>query len=62
MQLTYQPNQNSLTGGSYKTSDKEFYLTSEQILFIRPGLALEILDVVIPADLQTESHLQDHRS
>lgn len=40
--------------GSYTTRDKEFYLTPEQALFIRPGLELTILNVVIPEDLQTE--------
>ena len=41
-------------GGSYTTKDSEFYLTPEQLLFIRPGLVLEITDVDIPADRQTE--------
>jgi hypothetical protein len=40
--------------GFYTAKDKEFYLTTEQLLFIRPGLELEILDVNIPADRQTE--------
>jgi hypothetical protein len=40
--------------GYYTAKDKEFYLTPEQLLFIRPGLVLEILNVEIPADLQTE--------
>jgi len=40
--------------GGYTTADKENYLTEAQLAFIRPGLELEILDVVIPADLQTE--------
>ncbi|MFC1776532.1 OmcA/MtrC family decaheme c-type cytochrome [Pseudomonadota bacterium] len=40
--------------GYYTTKDKEFYLTPEQLLFIRPGLVVEILDVVIPADMQLE--------
>jgi len=38
----------------FTKADKEFYLTESQIAFIRPGLELEILDVVIPADLQPE--------
>ena len=38
--------------GLYTPSDKEFYLTPEQMLFIRPGLDLEILDIAIPDDLQ----------
>ena len=38
----------------FTKADKEFYLTESQIEFIRPGLELEILDVVIPADLQPE--------
>lgn len=41
-------------GGYYTTKDREFYLTPEQLLFIRPGLVLKITDVVIPADRQTE--------
>jgi len=41
-------------GGYYTTKDKEFYLTSDEIYFIRPGLELEILDVTIPADRQLE--------
>ena len=40
--------------GNYTTKDKEFYLTPEQLLFIRPGLDIEILNVVIPADMQLE--------
>jgi hypothetical protein len=40
--------------GYYTSKDSEFYLTPEQALFIRPGLVLEIIDVVIPADRQTE--------
>ncbi len=41
-------------GGSYTTKDSEFYLTPEQLLFIRPGLVMEITDVVVPADRQAE--------
>lgn len=44
----------AVDNGSYTTKDKEFYLSTEQLLFIRPGLELEILDVSIPADRQTE--------
>jgi len=44
----------AVDNGYYTTKDSEFYLTPEQLLFIRPGLVLEILDVVIPADLLTE--------
>ena len=40
--------------GYYTTKDKEFYLTPEQLLFIRPGLEIEILNVEVPADLQLE--------
>ena len=40
--------------GHYTTKDKEFYLSPEQALFIRPGLELEVTDVVIPADRQPE--------
>ena len=40
--------------GAYTAADKELYLTEAQIAFIRPGLEVEILDVVIPADLLTE--------
>jgi len=38
--------------GAYTEKDKEYYLTTEEIYFIRPGLDLDILDTVIPADLQ----------
>ncbi|MGB5489156.1 MAG: OmcA/MtrC family decaheme c-type cytochrome [Lysobacterales bacterium] len=44
----------TIDDGNYTTKDSEFYLTPEQLLFIRPGLVLEIVDVVIPADRQTE--------
>lgn len=37
----------------YGPFDKEYYLTDAQLLFIRPGLELEILDVAIPEDLRT---------
>jgi hypothetical protein len=40
--------------GFYTTQDKEYYLTPEQLLFIRPGLEAEILDVVLPPDMQLE--------
>jgi len=40
--------------GGYTQADKEAYLTEAELSFIRPGLVLEILDVVIPSDLQTE--------
>jgi hypothetical protein len=39
---------------AYAPLAKESYLTEAEVAFIRPGLELEILDVVIPADLQTE--------
>lgn len=40
--------------GIYTTKNKEFYLNSDEVFFIRPGLNIEILDVVIPADRQLE--------
>lgn len=40
--------------GYYTAKDKEFYLSPEQLLSIRPGLVVEILEVVIPADMQLE--------
>lgn len=40
--------------GYYTTKDKEFYLTAEQVNFVRPGLELEILEVIIPTDRQLE--------
>jgi hypothetical protein len=40
--------------GYYTTKDKGFYLTAEQVNFVRPGLELEILEVTIPADRQLE--------
>lgn len=44
----------AVDNGYYTTKDKEFYLTPEQLLFIRPGLEITILDVAIPADMQPE--------
>lgn len=44
----------AVENGSYTTKDSEFYLTPEQLLFIRPGLVLEVTDIVIPADRKTE--------
>ena len=38
----------------YTERDREFYLTSDEVFFIRPGLELEIEDVLIPADRQPE--------
>ena len=44
----------SVDNGYYTAKDSEFYLTPEQLLFIRPGLIMEITNVVIPADRQAE--------
>ncbi len=44
----------TIDNGNYTTKDSEFYLTPEQLLFIRPGLVMEITNVVIPADRQPE--------
>jgi len=44
----------AVDNGFYTTKDKEFYLTPEELLFIRPGLDIEILNVVILADMQLE--------
>ena len=44
----------AVDNGNYTAKDSEFYLTPEQLLFIRPGLVMEITNVVIPADRQTE--------
>ena len=51
----------SVDDGYYTTKDKEYYLTPEQLLFIRPGLVAEILDVVVPADgrLEVTYSIQD---
>jgi hypothetical protein len=38
----------------FTSSDKENYLTEADILFIRPGLELEVISVVIPEDRQAE--------
>jgi hypothetical protein len=38
----------------YTSQDKEYYLTADEIFFIRPGLKLQILSVSIPSDLQPE--------
>jgi hypothetical protein len=40
--------------GYYTAQDKEFYLTEDQIFFIRPGLVAEIISFEIPADGQPE--------
>jgi len=40
--------------GNYTSKDSEFYLTPEQLLFIRPGLVMTITDVVIPNDRKPE--------
>jgi len=40
--------------GYYTQRDREFYLTADEIFFIRPGLDLVILDVAIPADMRPE--------
>ncbi len=44
----------SADSGFYTAKDKEFYLTPEAALFIRPGLVLEITAVVIPSDRKPE--------
>jgi len=41
----------AVDSGYYTTKEKEFYLTSNDIYFIRPGLNVEILGVEIPGDL-----------
>ena len=38
----------------FTSADKENYLTEAEMLFIRPGLEIEIMDVVIPDDRQLE--------
>lgn len=40
--------------GNYTSKDSEFYLTPEALLFVRPGLELDIMKVEIPGDRQTE--------
>lgn len=42
----------TVDNGAYTERDKEYYLTEQQIAFIRPGLKLEILEVTIPDDMQ----------
>jgi hypothetical protein len=44
----------AVDSGSYTAKDSEFYLTPEQLLFIRPGLVMDITNVVIPADRKAE--------
>jgi len=44
----------AVDNGNFTTKDSEFYLTPEQLLFIRPGLVMDITNVVIPADRKTE--------
>lgn len=38
----------------FTEADAEFYLSDQEYYFIRPGLELEITNVVIPSDLQPE--------
>ena len=40
--------------GNFTAKDKEFYLTPEQLLYIKPGFEIDIMDVVIPEDMQPE--------
>lgn len=44
----------AVDNGSYTSKDKEFYLSTEQLEFIRPGLEIELISVVLPADMQLE--------
>lgn len=45
----------SPTDGNYYTAqDKEFYLTADEIFFIRPGLEIEVISVEVPSDMQLE--------
>lgn len=43
---------NTDNGGYYTARDKEYYLSADEVFFIRPGLEMEILDFEIPSDLQ----------
>ncbi len=47
-------NNDHFGSGGFTEADKAFYLTEDEVAFIRPGLELEILDTVIPADRQPE--------
>ena len=38
----------------YSTNDLEYYLNTDDLIFIRPGLEINILEVTIPADMQPE--------
>ena len=40
--------------GYYTSKDREYYLSPEDALFIRPGLVMTITDVVIPSDRKAE--------
>ncbi len=44
----------STEAGYYTSKDSEFHLAPELLIFVRPGLDLDILDVSIPADRKTE--------
>jgi hypothetical protein len=44
----------AVDNGYYTPKDKEFYLTSDEIFFIRPGLDAEIVEFKLPADLKPE--------
>ena len=44
----------AIDNGVYTKKDKEFYLTEHDLVYIRPGLVIEILEYTIPEDLQLE--------
>ncbi len=39
-----------ISSRTYKATDKEFYLASDQVGYIRPGLKLKLNSITIPAD------------
>ncbi len=40
--------------GYYTAQDKEFYLSPEMLLYIKPGFEIDIMNVVIPSDMRPE--------
>ncbi len=38
-------------GNNYTAADKEYYLTADEIYFIRPGLDIDVVSVEIPSDM-----------
>jgi hypothetical protein len=42
---------NADNDGNYTTKDQEYYLTADEVFFIRPGLVIEVISIDIPDDM-----------